>query len=82
MIIETYMFKGENGSLGYRTGHYYDLDVGPYGKSSIRISPQNKSFMNESACVYESENSFNRNWKKVTRVFNEMDPYGEEMWDD
>lgn len=56
-------FIGQDGSLGFKTGQQYELEVEAYatlGFDQLRIEPSN--------CIYESLNAFLNNWSNVTKV--------------
>jgi hypothetical protein len=77
-----FTFKGQDGSMGYVHGREYDLEVELGGFWPYMIYPQRSS--GADPCAYESKQKFEENWirtYKYKRIFNEVDPYGEENWD-
>ena len=58
MIIKA-IFKGKDGSLGYKNGQEYLLQVEQYDNSKmLRIEHPTK-------CVYSTLTSFLRNWENI-----------------
>jgi len=79
-----FTFKGRDGSMGYSHGREYQLEV-DFGSriqgTFERIWIYSK---NGIPCAYDSMKAFEQNWIrtfKYKRVFSEIDPYGEENWE-
>ncbi len=68
-------FKGQNGSLGYKTGTKYDLMITHKKKGHIMMQDVKQSMP---GCEYESiisfmENWDNINWKKISNPINKRE---------
>lgn len=78
-----FTFIGADGSLGYRHGKEYDLDMEISSTQRVVIYPSTEELELGvlKLCVYGSLNAFKNNWLMYSRVYSELDPYGEENWD-
>jgi hypothetical protein len=76
-----FIFIGDDGSLGYKHGKEYNLVFDISKDKCLTIFPDINS--GAQVCIYSSWNSFKNNWiRKYDRVFNDIDPYGEENWEE
>jgi len=81
----TYKFIGTN-SLGFIHGEIYDLIIesNHFGLTDP-VTICSKHNHSAGKCVYGSIVAFWKNWidrKPIRRTYSEIDPYGEEVWED
>lgn len=65
-------FKGQDGSLGYRTGERYELDIGLgtyQGKPVYWLSKYNNAGSAKCQCPYSSARSLKANWDIEEELF-------------
>ncbi len=62
------IFKGSNGSLGYRTGRTYNLTVEVLPNNRILILPESAKPSNPSPCGYSNLSTFFNNWKDINKL--------------
>ena len=73
----TATFKGQDGSLGYKTGKEYKLDISHQHGENISISDESDSAEN---CEYSSVITFLNNWDNIHENVVEVENKKEEAF--
>jgi hypothetical protein len=60
-MVGRFIFKGENGSMGYITGKTYWLEVQEYDDRYVQMFPINPL---RKSCPYQNINLFHENWER------------------
>lgn len=70
MIRVKAMFKGADGSLGYRTGKDYILIVGAplSDRPTVQIGLADAQHARQGYCIYKNIETFLLNWTKIEEV--------------
>jgi len=77
--INNYIYIGKNGFDGFVHDMCYELNVINLDGGYVEIYP-NPTY---GTMFYRyAVETFNKNWIKYKRIFDDNDPYGEETWEE